>query len=130
MQGPIAALATVFLALPLISPPIAPNMDPDALIAQLVARELTAILPPDRPGGAAVAIRLDGRTLFFNHGFTDVANERPVTSDSLFNLASIRQLFEATLLAQAVGQSTLGLADPGAKYLKELQHGGAISRLT
>ena len=42
MQGPMA-LATVFLALPLISPPIAPNMDPDASIAQLVARELTAI---------------------------------------------------------------------------------------
>ena len=130
MQGPIAALATVFVALPLISPPIAPNMAPDASIAQLVARELLAILPPDRPGGAAVAIRLDGRTLFFNHGFADVANERPVTSDSLFNLASIRKLFEATLLAQAAGQGTLRLADPVAKYVTELQHGGDIARVT
>src|SRR3954471_12081834 len=123
MQGPIAALATVFVALPLLSPPIAPDMNPDVSIAQLVARELDAILPPDRPGGAAVAIRLDGRTLFFSHGLADVANRRPVTSDSLFNLASIRKLFEATLLAQAVGQGTLALADPVAQFVTELQHG-------
>src|SRR5258708_17369674 len=120
MQGPIAALATMFLVLPLISPPVAPTMDREASIAQLVARELTAVLPPDRPGGAAVAIRMDGRTLFFNHGFADAANKRPVTSDSLFNLASLRKLFDATLLAQAVAQGTIGLAHPGAKHVAEL----------
>ena len=129
MQGSIAALATV-LAMPLLSPPIAPNMDPNFSVAQLVARELTAILPPDRPGGAAVAIRLDGRTLFFNHGLADVANARPVTSDSLFNLASIRKVFETTLLAQAARQGSIDLADPVAKYVTELQQGGDIRRVT
>jgi beta-lactamase class C len=129
MQGSIAALATV-LALPLLSPPIAPNMDPSFSVAQLVARELSAILPPDRPGGAAVAIRLDGRTLFFNHGFADAATARPVTSDSLFNLASLRKVFETTLLAQAALQGTVDLADPVAKYVTELQQGGDIRRVT
>jgi beta-lactamase class C len=130
MQGPIAALATVLLALPLISPPIAPKIDIDAAIAQLVAHELATILPPDRPGGAAVAIRMDGRTLFFNHGFADAANARPVTSDSLFNLASIRKVFETTLLAQAAQQGRIDLSDPVAKYVTELQHGGDIRRIT
>jgi beta-lactamase class C len=130
MQGPIAAFATVLLAVPLMSPPIAPNMDMDAAVERLVTRELAAILPPDRPGGAAVAIRQDGRTLFFNHGFADAANKRPVTSDSLFNLASLRKLFEATLLAQAAQQGTLSLADPVAKYVTELQQGGDIRRIT
>src|SRR5438132_5659839 len=130
MQGPIAALASVLVAVPLISPPVAPNMDPDASIARLVARELTAILPPDRPGGAAVAIRMGGRTLFFNHGFADVASKRPVTSDSLFNLASIRKVFETTLLAQAAGQGRIDLADPVAKYVTELGRGGDIRRVT
>src|SRR3954462_3961477 len=130
MRGPIAALASVLFAVPQLSPPIAPNMDTDAAIARRVERELTAILPPGRPGGAAVAIRLDGRTLFFNHGFAHAASERPVTSDSLFNLASIRKVFEATLLAQAAQQGTVDLADPVAKYVTELQHGGDIRRVT
>jgi beta-lactamase class C len=129
MQGPMA-LATVLLALPLISPPIAPKIDSDAAVAQLVAHELDAILPPDRPGGAAVAIRMDGRTLFFNHGFADAANNRPVTSDSLFNLASIRKVFETTLLAQAAQQGSIDLGDPVAKYVTELQRGGDIRRIT
>ena len=129
MQGPMA-LATVLLALPLISPPIAPKLDIDAAVAQLVAHELDAILPPDRPGGAAVAIRMDGRTLFFNHGFADAANKRPVTSDSLFNLASIRKLFETTLLAQAARQGSIDLGEPVAKYVTELQPGGDIRRVT
>src|SRR5438132_11490575 len=101
MQGPIAALASVLVAVPLISPPIAPNMDPDASIARLVARGLTAILPPDRPGGAAVAIRMGGRTPFFNHGFADVASKRPVTSALLFHLASVPQVLETALRAAA-----------------------------
>jgi beta-lactamase class C len=130
MQGSIAALATVLLAIPLMFPPIATKSDEEASIAQLVARELTAILPPDRPGGAAVAIQLDGRTLFFNQGFADAANQRAVTSDSLFNLASIRKLFETTLLAQAAGNGTVSLTDPVAKYVTELQQGGDIRRVT
>jgi beta-lactamase class C len=56
----------------------------------------------DEVGGAAIAVRMDGRTKFFNYGLAERANERPVTSDSLFNVASIRKVFEATLLAEAV----------------------------
>jgi beta-lactamase class C len=126
----MVALATVLLALPLISPPIAPKIDIDAAVAQLVAHELAAILPPDRPGGAAVAIRMDGRTLFFNHGLADAAARRPVTSDSLFNLASIRKVFETTLLAQAAQQGQIDLGDPVAKYVTQLQQGGDIRRIT
>jgi len=109
---------------------ITTKSDEDASIARLVARELTAILPPDRPGGAAIAIHLDGRTLFFNQGFADAATKRAVTSDSLFNLASIRKLFETTLLAQAARNGTISLADPVAKYVTELQQGGDIRRVT
>jgi beta-lactamase class C len=93
---------------------------PDRDVARIVARQILAILPPGKPGGAAVAVRMDGRTHVFNFGWADVATRRPVTSDSLFNLASLRKLFEATVLARAVGQGTVALADPVAKYLTEL----------
>jgi beta-lactamase class C len=104
--------------------------EPDADVARIVARQIQAILPPDRPGGAAVALRMDGRTLYFNFGWADAASKQPVTSDSLFNLASLRKLFETAVLARAVGQGKVALSDPVAKYLAELDAGGDIRRVT
>ena len=99
-------------------------------IEEIVARQIHTILPPGEAGGIAVAVRIDGRTLFFNYGLADVAHERPITADSLFNLASLRKVFEATLLAQAVGNGELGLDDPVSKYITELQQGGDIRFVT
>jgi beta-lactamase class C len=103
---------------------------PDGDVTRIVARQIQAILPADKPGGAAVALRIDGRTHTFNFGWADVARQRPVTSDSLFNLASLRKLFEATVLARAVGQGKVALSDPVAKHLAELAAGGEIRRVT
>ncbi|MFL6971027.1 MAG: serine hydrolase [Xanthobacteraceae bacterium] len=99
-------------------------------LAAAVGREIRAILPADGIGGAAVAVRIDGRTLFFNYGWADMADKRPITSDSLFNIASLRKLFEATVIAQAVQQGELGLNDPVADHVSELAQGGTIRRVT
>jgi beta-lactamase class C len=99
-------------------------------VERLVGREIQAILPADGIGGAAVAVRIDGRTLFFNYGWADAANKRPITSDSLFNIASLRKLFEATVIADAVQQGELGLDDLVANHVSELAHGGTIRRVT
>src|SRR5262245_54860462 len=84
-------------------------------VERLVAREIHEILPADGIGGAAVVVRIGGRTLFLNYRAADTAQGRPITSDSLFNIASLRKLFEATLLAQAVQQGELTLDDPVAQ---------------
>jgi beta-lactamase class C len=97
---------------------------------EIVARQIHAIVPSDGAGGVAVVLRLGGRTSFFNYGWADRANEKPVTTDSLFNLASLRKVFEATLLARSVREGELGLEDPAAKYVTELQGGGDIRRVT
>jgi beta-lactamase class C len=97
---------------------------------QIAAREVAAMLPGNGAGGVAVAVRIDGQTSFFNHGAADLARSRPVTSDSIFNLASVGKLFAATLLAQAVKQGELKLDDPIAAYVTELQQGGDIRRVT
>ncbi|OLB71338.1 MAG: hypothetical protein AUI16_23390 [Alphaproteobacteria bacterium 13_2_20CM_2_64_7] len=81
-------------------------------------------------GGMAVALHIDGRTLLFNYGMADVARKQPITSDSLFNLASVGKAFIATLLAQAVKQGEVSLDDPVAKYVTELQQGGEIRKVT
>jgi beta-lactamase class C len=100
--------------------------DVDAIVAQKVR----AILPDNGAGGVAVAVRIDGKTLFFNFGSADRAERRPVTPDAIFNLASVGKLFATTLLAQAVKQGEMSLDDPVDKYITELQQGGDIRRVT
>src|SRR5213080_2809240 len=100
-------------------------------IEQIVKEKIQPILPKNGGGGGiAVAVRIDGKTEFFNYGLADLAKNRLVTTDSIFNLASVGKLFATTLLAQAVKQGELSLDDPVAKYVTELQRGGDIRRVT
>src|SRR5262249_14453252 len=96
----------------------------------VVTRHIQSIVPADGAGGAAVALRIAGRTLFFNYGFAESISRRPIGSDTLFNLASLRKVFDATLLAQAVRNGELGLDDPVEAYVEELRGGGDIRRVT
>jgi beta-lactamase class C len=100
------------------------------IIPRTIAQEIEPRLPRDGIGGAAVAVRIGGRTLFFNYGSADIAQKRPITSDSLFNVASIRKVFEATVVAQAFERSDLAFDDPVSRYVTELQQGGDIRRVT
>src|SRR5881397_1440128 len=100
-------------------------------VEQIVKQKIQPILPKNgEGGGVAVAVRMDGRTSFFNYGMADDARHRPVTADSIFNLGSVGKLFATTSLAQAVKQGELSLDDPVAKYVTELQRGGDIRQVT
>src|SRR6266480_4087789 len=100
-------------------------------VEQIVAQKVQSILPENGGGGGiAVAVRMDGKTEFFNYGLADLAKNHLVTTDSIFNLASVGKLFATTLLAQAVKQGELSLDDPVAKYVTELHRGGDIGRVT
>src|SRR5438067_7055456 len=100
-------------------------------VEQIVRQKVQPILPKNgEGGGVAVAVRMGGKTSFFNYGMASNAQSRPVTADSIFNLGSVGKLFATTLLAQAVKNGELSLDDPVAKYVTELQRGGDIRRVT
>jgi beta-lactamase class C len=120
-------VATMASIMALIAAPAAGS---DAQIEQTVARQVRAIVPADGAAGVAVALRIEGRTLFFNYGWADRSAQRPITSDTLFNLASLRKVFEATLLAQDVRNGDLRLEEPAAKYVTELNRDSDIGRVT
>ena len=120
------ALIVAFFAFAAL--PAAAQTDSD--IERLVAREVPGILPADGIGGAALAVRAGGRTLFFNYGWADTAAKRPIDSDSLFNLASLRKLFEVTLIAHTAERGELRLDDPISKHVAELQEAGYMRRVT
>jgi beta-lactamase class C len=119
------AIATSILALI-----AAPAAGAERELERAVARHVRSIVPADGGGGVAVALRIGGRTLFFNYGWADRATKRPITTDALFNLASLRKVFETTLLAQAVHNGELRLDEPVAKYVTELAQESDIGRVT
>jgi beta-lactamase class C len=92
----------------------------DAKVQHIV----TAALAPEtagKAGGLAVAVRTAGHTQFFNYGFADQLTKRPITSDTLFNVASVRKLFDASLVALGTLRGELSLDDPVSRYIPELR---------
>jgi beta-lactamase class C len=99
----------------------------DSDVGNIVDQHIRGALR-EGPGGVAVVVRVDGRTLFFNYGMAD--GTRPITSDTLFNLGSVGKVFDTALLALADQQGDLSLDDPVAKHVAELQQGADIRRVT
>ena len=120
----MAASALAAASMPAATAARADDAEVERLVRQHVQPMLIAA------GGMAIAVHIDGRTLFFNYGMADMARKEPITSDSLFNLASVTKVFLSTLLAQAVKQGEVALDDPVAKYVTELQQGGDIRNVT
>ena len=130
MRRMSAAVMTAvgLMALAAAIPSTPARAEPDAELRDLVTRHVQPLLLP--PGGMAVALSIDGRTEFFNFGMADTARKQAMTSDALFNLASVGKVFTSTLLAQAVKRGEVALDDPVAKYVTELQQGGDIRKVT
>jgi beta-lactamase class C len=126
-----AAVASIIATLPFAFAARNSDRNPDmqAHVEQIIAPAMSTLVPKNGPGGVAVAVRIAGRTLYFNQGFADQSTQRPITSDSLFNLASLRKPFEAALVAEGVLRGELSLDDPVNKYVGELQ-GAYIRRVT
>jgi beta-lactamase class C len=103
------------------------DSDIEALLQQQV---VPFALGKEHFGGLAAAVRVEGRTVFFNEGFAEMASRAPVTSDTLFNIGSIRKVLETIVLAQAVQKGELRLDDPVSRYVTELKHGGTIREVT
>jgi beta-lactamase class C len=123
-----AELASFILLTLCLAP--APNAvadsDMDANVQNLVA---THLAPAVTSGGLAVAVYTAGHVQFFNYGHADVAGKQPITEDTLFNIASLRKLFEATLVALGALRGEINLYDPVSKYVGEL-NGDTIRRVT
>ena len=92
----------------------------DAKVQHIVAADL-APETVGKAGGLAVAVYAAGHNQFFNYGFADGLTKRPITSDTLFNVGSVRKPFEAILIALGTLRGELNLDDPVSRYVPELR---------
>jgi len=124
--------ATILITVPLFSAllvtsAVTARFSMSSEVDHIVSHGIAPMSGPN--GGVAVAVQMGDRSLFFNYGYADQADKRPVTSDSLFNVGSVRKVFEATLLAQGVLRGEIRLDDPVARYVTEL-HGDYVRHVT
>ena len=103
--------------------------DTDAKVRDIVADNIAPVAIENDAGGLASAVYVTGHTWFFNYGLASRAEKRKITSDTLFNLASVRKVFDATLVAFGTLRGEMRLDDPINKYVTEL-HGDYIRRVT
>ena len=72
--------------------------------------------------GIAFGLVVDGKLLYSgNYGYTDIDKKIPVTSSSLFRIASMSKSFTAMAILKLRDEGKLNLDDPAYLYIPELK---------
>ncbi len=109
MRRPLFLFAALLTAVTLH----AQALDP-AAVDRIAADALTAWHAP----GLAVAVVLDDRVVLAKgYGVADLGTNKPVTADTLFEIASATKAFTATAMAMLVDDKKLDWDDPVRKHL-------------
>ena len=73
--------------------------------------------------GLAFGLVVDGKLVYTgNYGYTDVEKKIPVTSSSLFRIASMSKSFTAMAILKLRDEGKLNLDDPAYQYIPELKN--------
>ncbi|MFF4771279.1 serine hydrolase domain-containing protein [Microtetraspora fusca] len=110
-----------------VSVPTASDLTASDLLASLAEITEKHRLDMGVPG-VALGVAAGGEVASTGLGVTDVADPRPVTTDTLFRLCSITKIFAATLAMTLVDEGVLDLDVPVVAYYPELALADADAR--
>ena len=92
----------------------------DRRLEQVRERAIVLVGEGGAPGLALAVADGSGASLIEGFGFADREEQRRVTPETLFALASVSKIFTATAVTRAVRAESLSFADPVSKWLPEL----------
>ncbi len=89
-------------------------------LAEVVEHTIAPLLKTQAVPGMAVAVIYEGKPHYFTFGKADIAANKPVTPQTLFELGSISKTFTGVLGGDAITRGEIALSDPAVKYWPEL----------
>src|ERR1700744_3318694 len=90
-------------------------------ISDVIADVIRPLMREYRIPGMAVAVTVNGENYFYNYGVASIETQKPITSDTLFEIGSDSKIFTATLASYAQVNGKLLLSDSASKYLPSLR---------
>jgi beta-lactamase class C len=90
-------------------------------ISSVIDGVIRPLMREYRIPGMAIAVTVNGESYFCNYGVASVETQRPITSETLFEIGSDSKLFTATLASYAQVNGKLLLSDSASKYLPSLR---------
>ena len=81
-----------------------------------------SLMSENKIPGMSIAITVNGKHSFYNYGILSKENNKPVTSESLFELGSVSKTFTATLACLSEEKGSLSMLDPVSKFFPELKN--------
>ncbi len=91
----------------------------DPKLPGVAAAVLTALDTHEIAGAVTLVITRDQIVHFETHGVADLATQRLMTADTMFNIMSMTKPMTATAVLMLIDERKLNLADPVAKYIPE-----------
>jgi D-alanyl-D-alanine-carboxypeptidase/D-alanyl-D-alanine-endopeptidase len=108
----------LFLAF-MVSGSQAAGLPSDGDIHRILEQRVQALAGPEGGMGVVVGVLDEAGRRVVAYGDTGGADRRPLTGDTVFEIASVTKVFTALLLADMVRSGDLALTDPAAKYLPQ-----------
>ena len=81
-----------------------------------VSQQVTQLMQQQQIPGMAVAVLWQGKTFYYSFGKADLAANKAVTPDTLFELGSISKTFAGVIGAMALERGEIKLTDPVAQH--------------
>lgn len=90
------------------------------LLRKNIEKTVNGDIESGRVGGAAVKVMQNGKTLYrADFGYSDCDNKTPLSSDTIFRLASMTKPITAVAILIQVSRGLVDLFDPVYKFLPE-----------